>query len=245
MTGLLGGMAVHLQLVDLAELGVLGHGGTRHARQLLVQAEVVLQRDGGKRLVLFLHLHVLFRLDGLVQALGPAAALHDAAGELVDDLHFAVRDDVVDVAVEQVLRLQRLLQVVGQRAGGVGVDVVDAERRLDALEAHLGRVDRALGLVHLVVDVALEAHDRARELVVRVGRRAARARDDERRARLVDEDGVDLVDDGEVVAALHAALGARDHVVAQVVEAELGVRAVGDVGQVGRLLRSGRACRSG
>ena len=119
------------QLVDLAELRVLGHGRARHARELVVQAEVVLQRDGGKRLVLLAHLHVLFGLERLVQALGVAATLHDAARELVDDLHLAVNDHVVDVAMEQELRLQRLLQVIGQLAGGVGVDVVDAEHGLD------------------------------------------------------------------------------------------------------------------
>ena len=58
------------------------------------------------------------------------------------------------------------------------------------------------------------------------------ARDDERRAGLVDEDRVDLVDDREEVPALHEVLLAPGHVVAQVVEAELVVRAVGDVGDV-------------
>ena len=93
------------QLVDLAELLVLGHGGTGHARKLLVEAEVVLQRDGRKRLVLFAHEHVLFRLERLMEALGVAATLHDAARELVDDLHFPADDDVIDVAMEEELRL--------------------------------------------------------------------------------------------------------------------------------------------
>ena len=65
-----------------------------------------------------------------------------------------------------------------------------------------------------------------------VGLARGGAGDDERRARLVDEDRVDLVDDGEVVAALHHVAGLPRHVVAQVVEAELVVRAVGDVGLV-------------
>ena len=221
------------QLVDLAEFGVLGHGRTGHARQLLVQAEVVLQRDGGERLVLLAHEHALFRLERLVQALGVAAALHDAAGELVDDLHLAVHHDVVHVAMEQELRLQRLLQVVRQLAGRVGVDVVDAQHGLDLLKAALGGVDGLLRLVHLEVHLGLDAHHDAGELVVRLGRLRARARDDERRAGLVDEDGVHLVDDGEVVSALHARFGARHHVVAQVVEAELRVRAVRDVGLIG------------
>ena len=61
---------------------------------------------------------------------------------------------------------------------------------------------------------------------------SGRAADDERRARLVDEDRVDLVHDAEGVAALDHVLAAHGHVVAQVVEAELGVGAVGDVGVV-------------
>ena len=56
-----------------------------------------------------------------------------------------------------------------------------------------------------------------------------RAGDDERRTGFVDEDGVHFVDDGVMVAALHQLLGVEFHVVAQVVEAELVVRAVGDV----------------
>ena len=132
--------------------------------------------------------------------------------------------------------------MVREQTGRVGVDVVDAERGLDLLKTDLGGVDRLFGLVHLEVLVEHKMRHDAGELVVRVGRARARARDDERRSRLVDEDGVDLVDDGEVVAALYAGRRPRDHVVAQVVEAELGVRAVGDVGLVGgNLLRGAHA----
>ena len=227
------------QLVDLTELGVLGHSRTRHAGELVVEAEVVLQRDSGKRLVLLAHLHVLFGLERLMQALGVATAFHDATRELVDDLHLAVNDHVIDVAMEQELRLERLLQVVGQLAGGVGVDVVDAEHGLDFGEAGLGGVDGLLRLVHLEVLIELQGGHDACELVVRIGGARAGAGDDQRRAGLVDEDGVDLVDDGEMMAALHAGVGARDHVVAQVVEAEFGVGAVGDIGLVGELLGLG------
>ncbi len=76
--------------------------------------------------------------------------------------------------------------------------------------------------------------DDAREVVVRRRGRLGLTGDDQRRARLVDQDRVDLVHDREGVAALHEPLLGDGHVVAQVVEAELGVRAVGDVGRVGR-----------
>ena len=68
--------------------------------------------------------------------------------------------------------------------------------------------------------------------VYHLARRLGRAADDQRGAGLVDEDRVDLVDDRVEVAALDQVGLAPGHVVAQVVEAELVVRAVRDVAQV-------------
>ena len=58
------------------------------------------------------------------------------------------------------------------------------------------------------------------------------AGNNQRGTRFVDEDGVHLVDDGEIVPALHFVFLIDDHVVAQVVEAELVVRTIGNVGIV-------------
>ena len=88
-----------VEVVDLLELGRFGLGRTGHAGQLLVHAEVVLEGDGGERLVLALDLDAFLGFDGLVQAVAPAAARHQAAGELVDDDDLAVLDDVVVVAL--------------------------------------------------------------------------------------------------------------------------------------------------
>ena len=67
---------------------------------------------------------------------------------------------------------------------------------------------------------------------VEIGTVVERAGNDQRRARLVDQDGVDLVDDGEEVAALHH-LGVRVlHVIAQIVESIFVVGTVGDVASV-------------
>ena len=203
-------------LVDLHELGGLGEGRARHARELVVHAEVVLQRDRRERLVLLADAHALLGLDGLVQALRPAAAVEDPAGELVDDLDLAVDDGVVDVLLVERLGLQRLVEVVDERAVLGAVEVVDAEELLGLRDALLGDRDGLVLLVELVVVVGLELLLRARvhalgllaglelrrelgELLVEVGGLLGRAGDDQRRARLVDEDVVDLVDDREVV----------------------------------------------
>ena len=97
--------------------------------------------------MLLLDPHALLRLDRLVEPLRPAAAFHDPAGELVDDLDLAVLDDVVDVALVERLGLQRLDQVVDELHVARVVEVVDLERPLDLLDRALGRRDRLVLLV--------------------------------------------------------------------------------------------------
>ncbi len=205
--------------------------------------------------------HALLRLDRLVQPLRPAPALEDAPGELVDDLDLAVDHRVVDVALVQRLGAQRLDQVVDEMAVLGPVEVVDAEEALRLGDALLGDRDRLVLLVDLEVEVRQELllHARvhafgrlagghlrrqARELHVQVGRLFGGAGDDQRRARLVDQDVVDLVHDREVVPALDLFGEVLGHVVAQVVEAELGVGAVDDVAGVGAAASPRRAACS-
>jgi hypothetical protein len=168
-----------------------------------------------------------------VDALVVAATAEDATGVLVDDEHLAVDDDVVLVALEERVGLDRVVEERDEGRVGRLVEVVDAEVVLDLLDAGLEHADRALLLVDLVVGAGDEALRDRRELgepTVRLARRGPR--DDERGAGLVDEDRVDLVDDGEEVAPLDHVLRLPGHVVAEVVEAELVVRAVRDVGGV-------------
>ena len=188
-------------------------------------------------------------LDRLVQPVRQPAARHHAAGELVDQHHLAVAHDIVLVAVEQHVRAQRLGDVVHDR-GALGI----VERRvlgqqpervqplLDEFVALLGQRRRALLLVEVVV-LGRELGDQLVDGDVELGAVLARAGDDQRRARLVDQDRVDLVDDREVVVALVHLREVGLHVVAQIVEAELVVGGVGDVRVVGGLLLRPRACR--
>ena len=222
-------------LVRARELGRLGLGGAGHAgpRALRVEAEVVLQGDGRQGLVLRLDLHALLGLDGLVHAVVVAAPGQHAARVLVDDEDLAAVDDVVLVEEEQLLGADRVVEEADE--GGVRrlVQVLDAQLVLDLVDAGLQDADGLLLLVDLVVLVALEQAGDARELhVPAVEVPVGGTGDDQGRARLVDEDGVDLVDDHVGVPALDQVLGDLGHVVAQVVEAELVVRAVGDVHRV-------------
>ncbi len=82
----------------------------------------------------------------------------------------------------------------------------------------------------------LEPRHQLVDLEIQLGVLFGRAGNDQRRARFVDEDGVDFVDDGEGQLALHAIVETEGEVVAQVVEAEFVVGAVGDVAGIGGAL---------
>ncbi len=133
----------------------------------------------------------------------------------------------------ELLGFDGVVQVAHQRRIGRLVQVVDAELILDELHTSLVHTDGALLDIDLVVQVLLQQRCDAGEFGVPLRGGVGWTRDDQRRTGLVDEDGVDLVDHGEVVSALDQIVQRVRHIVAQVVEAEFVVGAVGDVGVVG------------
>ena len=207
-----GGDDDHVELVGLLELGRFGFGRTGHAGQLFVHAEVVLEGDGGERLVLALDLDAFLGFDGLVQTVAPAAARHHAAGELVDDDHLAVLHQIILVAMEEHVGLQRLLHVVERGPVFRLIEIAAAQQLFHFRDAFFGERGAAMLLVDRVIAggvvlarlLALDlfaAHqlgNDAVDLVILVGGFFAGPGDDQRGAGFVDQDGVHFVDDGEV-----------------------------------------------
>ena len=223
------------EVVNLEELVLLRLRRARHARELVVHAEIVLERDGRERLALALDFHALFRLNGLMQAVAETAAGHDAARELVDDDDFAVFHDIVAVALHERFRAQRRREAMRVFDVLRGIKVLDADELLDFRHGAVGRRNRLLLLVDLVVRALFQRRDRVRHFYIDIRRFLAGAGNDERRTRLVDEDRVDLVDDGVMERPLHHLALLDDHVVAQIIEAELVVRAERDIAAVREL----------
>jgi len=234
--------------VELLRLGICGTG---HAGEFFVHAEIVLEGDGGQGLVLVLDDHPFLCLDRLVQAVGPAATRHETAGELVDDHDLALLDHVVNVTAVHGMGAQGLVDMVEHHHVARVVEIVDFKQLLHLEDPLLGEggglgllVDGVVAGVLLplagkgigldLLDFAfLQLGDDPVDDVVLVRRILRRTGDDQRRPRLVDENGVDLVDNGKIEGALDILLQGELHVVPQVVEAELVVGAVGDVGGIG------------
>ena len=131
------------------------------------------------------------------------------------------------------MRLERLVHVVQRLQVDGIVEVLHLQQRLQVLHTLFRQRRRAVLLVDGVMFLFFEPRDDAVDAVVLVGGLLRRPGDNQRRARFVNQNRVHLIHDGEVVRALHAVALLELHVVAQVVEPELVVGAVGDVGAVG------------
>ena len=87
-----------VQFINRVQLGGFGLCSTGHTGDLVVQTEVVLQRNRRQGLVFVFDLDFFFCLDRLVHAFAEPATSQDTAGEAVDDHDFAFADNVVLVA---------------------------------------------------------------------------------------------------------------------------------------------------
>ena len=96
------------------------------------------------------------------------------------------------------------------------------------------RLDVDLG-VRFLDAVASQAGYKGICLRIQIGGLVALSGNNQRGARLIDQDGVHLVDNRKCMTALHLILLIDRHVVAQIVESELIVRTIGDIRLIHRL----------
>ena len=106
----------YIELIDIPELTRLGACRTGHTCELVVHTEVVLECDGSEGLCCSLYLYMLLSLYSLVQAIAPAATLHDTTCLLIHDLHLTVHDYILVVLIKHGVSLQELLQGVNTLA---------------------------------------------------------------------------------------------------------------------------------
>ena len=192
-----------VQLVNFPELFFLGQRRTSHAGQLAVQTEKVLERNGCQGLGLVRDRDIFLGFNRLMKPFVITPPEHQAAGELVYNNDLAITDDIIHVTLHNATRLDRLVDMVQKRRVFRVRQVLDLEILLgarDALGGH-GRgarllVDKIIGVdvVLLLLGVnLLDTHggqpcrEHIRQLV-KIGRRLALARNNQRRARLIDQD---------------------------------------------------------
>ena len=98
----------NIELVNILELARLRLRRTRHARELLVKAEVVLDRDRSESLRLLLNLNALLRLNSLMETIRPAAARKNTPRELIYDINVIILYNVVNILFVKAVGAEKL-----------------------------------------------------------------------------------------------------------------------------------------
>src|SRR5262249_31254799 len=165
---------------------------------------------------------------------GITPAGHLAAGYFVNDDAFSIAHDVVLVALKKLVRAERLIDVMNDGnvfhvVKRVSLELTGiAQPLLKPLHPRFGQRDGSLFFIDLVVGL-VELRNVAVDRVVEFGPVIERAGNDQRRARLIDQNRVHFVDDGIDVTPLDHILQPVLHVVAQIVEPKFVIGPVRDV----------------
>src|SRR5664280_629253 len=238
-----------IKSVDFLELVCFCERRSCHPGQLVIHLEKVLDRDCCQRLALLADLEPFLCLDGLVQPFRVATSIHESTRELIDNDDFRVLDDVLAVLPEEDLcsdGVAKNLAIGGlllhQRVfGNLGSTSKTGQQILGRIDCLVLLVVDVVGagwcLIvtsgHLGANRSLQPLDECSSLVVWHVRVTTGARDDKSCPSFIDEDVVDFVDDGKVESSLlkHAVFRSG-HMISQVVEAELVICTIGDVGCV-------------
>ena len=102
----------HTQPVNLGEFFCLSRGCARHAAQLVIQAEIVLEGHRCQRHVFRLDRHAFLGFNRLMQPVGQTTPGHHSAREFVNQNDFSAAHDIILVAGKQLVRAQTLIDMV-------------------------------------------------------------------------------------------------------------------------------------
>ena len=103
---------IYIETIDVVKLVGLGLGGAGHSGELLVEAKIVLDRDGREGLSFAVNLNTFLGLNRLMETITPAAARHFASGESIDNDYLVVFDDIFDILFVEAVCLEKLRDVM-------------------------------------------------------------------------------------------------------------------------------------
>ena len=190
---------------------------------------------------------MFFGFDSLVQAFIVAASNHQASGKFVNNNDFPVFYNIVHIPNHDAMCANGLVNMVLQCDVLRIRQIVNMKIFLCFFNASLGQgsgfclfIDDIVALNGVVILFVIKFFDlchfqpahKTVHLGIHVRRFVPRAGDNQRGTRLVDKNGVDLVNNAEVEGPLDTVFLINDHVVTQVVKTDFIIGTIGDVGIV-------------
>jgi len=242
----------NVHAVDITELFLLSLGCTGHAAFFRVLVKEVLECDRCKSSGLSLDVYMLLRLDGLVETVRVTTARHDTSCELIDDQDLIILDHIVLIAEHEVVCTECEDNVVLDLKVLRICKVVDVEECLDLLHTLFCQVydfllliyDEITGLSDLLAHdgvefIKLTGFLTADQLLckdianlIELCGLSALSGNNKRGSRLIDQYGVDLIDDAVVQVTEYHLIFVDRHIVTKIIETELIVRHISDIALV-------------
>ena len=164
-----------------------------------------------------------------MQPVGPTLEVCDPPAGLVDQVHAAVPHDVVDVAPQEGVAVQRQVDLGERPPGVLGGVQLGAEGGPHGHGARLGQEDVPLLRIRRVVHLRLQGRHHVADRRTRAGRTGCAGQHE----RLVHEHGVGFVDHRRVQPRLHQLGHGAAQPVPEQVETDLAHGGVGDLRPVG------------
>ena len=221
-----------LQSVDLLKFSRFSICSTGHSTELLVHAEIVLEGNGCQRLILASDRNSLFCFNSLMKPVRPSTPRHKSSGKLVDDNNLSTLNNVVHITLKRGVGSQRLLHVVHELDVTWIEEILNVKKLLYSLNADVRERWLLRLQINFEIFVALQTWNDLVDDEVFIGRLLGRAGNDERRTSFIDQDRVNFVYDCEVVSALNHLPGGELHIISEIIEAELIVLSVRNVGLI-------------
>ena len=237
----------HIEAVNIHKFFRLGQRRAGHARQCLIKAEVILKRNAGQSLVFRLNGDIFFCFQSLMQPVGKTPPFHHAAGKFINDNHLTrltgTANNIITVFLEQNMGAQRIGDVMHKRdilnvvnRGVFFQKAVFNKQFFHMLIAVIRQIDGFGFLVQFVI-VFAQLRNQFINADIEVGAVFQRPGNNQRGARLVNENAVHLINNGKAVAAL-AHIGARIfHIVAQIIKTQLIIGGIGNVCRISAFAR--------
>ena len=164
-----------------------------------------------------------------MQTIGIAAAIHETAGEFINDNDFPVLDYIVFIAGHHGLCTECLDKEMIQLQILCIIEVLYMQQLFHLCHTGFGRCYRLLLLIDGVVFLFFQLWDEFGDGVVVICRFLPRTGNDQRCTSFIDQDGVHFIDQAVVQRTLYHLIEGSDHVITQVIKTEFIICSVGDI----------------
>ena len=138
-----------------------------------------------------------------MESLVVTATLQNTARVFVDDNYLAVHDHVVTIFFEQFLGTNRIVQIADQRRVHGVIKIVNSQFIFNKINGFFMHADGLFLFVYFVVLIKNHFFRDSCKLRVPLRCLVGRSANNQWRSGFIDQNGVDFVDDGKVLAALN------------------------------------------